>query len=109
MPIGTHLLATHELAFVGASTVVTTGVATASTTLVATPVGESQTFLVYCTQDVHLRQGTAGVTAATTDFFLKAETYLKITVTTASNNVLAYIRDSANGSLYMTIISDDTP
>jgi|SRR3990172_5564224 len=105
-----NFTAFHELVFIGATQQRTFTGSSARLALVAAPTGR-QTFLLRSDQDVRIRQGTDTVTAAQTDMLLRANTYLKITITSASNNNIAAITPTGgiNGTLDCTILSDQTP
>lgn len=99
----------HEISTIGQAKTVATGAAAASQQLVVNPKATGPvTFIVWCTQDVRVRQGSSTVTATSLDPLLFSRSYAKITVTSHKNNYLSYIRDSTNGSLqYWQANSED--
>lgn len=103
-----NLAVTHELSFIGSTSKQSTTAASQTQVIVIGSQGPVM-LLIMCTEDVHLRQGDGSVTATTSDFLLLKNTYIKVTMTTSNNSNIAYIRDSANGDIYFTIITDSTP
>lgn len=99
----------HEISTIGQAVTVSTGAAAATVTLVADPKATGPvTFIVWCTQDVRVRQGSSTVEATSLDPLLFSRSYAKVTVTSTRNNCLSYIRDSTNGSLqYWQANSED--
>lgn len=100
----------HEVSVLGMTKTLTTSGSSQAVELVADPAATApQTFLVYCNEDVYLRQGDEDVTAGTSDFLLKADNYIKITVSSVADNCLAAIQVSAAGTLRYTEHSTKTP
>jgi len=100
----------HEIATWGQCRNLATTAAEAKVTLVPMPEGNlPRMFLVVCSQDVRLRQGTSVVTADGNDGLLYKKTYTKMTVKDIKQNTLSYIRDTADGTLMIIRIDSEDP
>lgn len=74
----------------------------AQQTLVASPLSDGpKTFLLLSDQDCYVRQG-SNPTADSSDFLLKANTYVRVTVQSADDSKISVIRSTDNGTLYIT-------
>lgn len=100
----------HEISTLGHTQSQATGAASVRVTLLSNPEQAGpMTFLVYCDQDVYLRQGGSTVEADADDFLLKGDGYVKITVNSAADAYLAALQVSAAGTLRVTANSQKSP
>ena len=78
---------------------------TAASTTTGTSALAKGFYVVVCTTMTHVDQGTGAVVATTSERTIPANTIYPLKVTGASDEVVAWIRDSADGTC---ILSNDT-
>jgi hypothetical protein len=105
---GKHL-GQHEISTVGVSTVLAFTNASARTQLITDSGDLPATFLLRATQDCYVRQGDATAEAGTSDFRLKKDEAIKITILDDASSYIAAERVSTNGNLVCTRNNSKTP
>jgi len=105
-----RLLGLHEISVIGATIELSTSGTTARVKILANAdtAGPAR-YLVICDQDVYLRMGDSTVTAATTDFLLKADASMIITVEEAAHSYIAALQVTDAGTVKITRLDDKSP
>lgn len=98
MPTAVIYPASEYCQIISTQTIAYTGVSSSTQITVATVI--PRRFLLLATTDCHIIQSNGANTATATDFLLLANTYLVIT--TIGTTFLGIIRDTTNGTLYVT-------